>query len=140
MLSLENLHCGSINCTCIFFIKNIFIWVCFLNFQFYLLLLTVSGIFWLDFGDALMVWYILFFTLSLYVSYWHHLESVIVVRGKLFQRSSPLKLLDQLEPNLVCIITRVSSFKIVSGDAVHQSTWFLGNNSITVNNIRNLTR
>ena len=36
-----------------------------------------------------------------------------------FQRSSPLKLLDQLEPNLVWIITRVSSFKIVSGDAVH---------------------
>ena len=62
-----------------------------------------------------------------------------------------------LEPNLVWIITMVSSFKIVSGDAVHQSTWLLllkiehtlwcmvklqvlDNNSKTVNNIRNLTR
>ena len=53
---------------------------------------------------------------------WHPSLSSIV-RLKLFQRSSPLKLLDQLEPNLVWIITRVSSFKIVSGDAVHQSTW-----------------
>ena len=44
------------------------------------------------------------------------------VHRKLFQRSS-LKLLDQLAPNLVWIITRVSSFKVVSGDAVHQSTW-----------------
>ena len=58
-----------------------------------------------------------------HVSYYHHLASVAVVRRKLFQRSSPLKLLDQLEPNLVWIITRVSSFKIVSSDAVHQSTW-----------------
>ena len=46
----------------------------------------------------------------------------------------------------------VSSFKIVSGDAVHQPTWplllkiehmvklqVLGNNSKTVNNIKNLT-
>jgi hypothetical protein len=56
------------------------------------------------------------------VSYCHHLASV-VVRRKLFQRSSPLKLLDQLEPNLVWIITRVSSFKLVSDDAMHQSTW-----------------
>ena len=49
---------------------------------------------------------------------------------------------------MVRIITRVSSFKIVSGDAVHQPTWplllkiehmvkleVLGNNSKTVNNI-----
>jgi uncharacterized membrane protein YbjE (DUF340 family) len=50
------------------------------------------------------------------VSYCHHLASV-VVRRKLFQKSSPLKVLDQLKPNLVWIITRVSSFKIVSGDA-----------------------
>jgi hypothetical protein len=42
---------------------------------------------------------------------------------KLFQKYSPLKLLDQLKPNLVWIITRVSSFKIVSDDAVHQPTW-----------------
>jgi hypothetical protein len=50
------------------------------------------------------------------------------------------------------VITRVSSFKFVSGDAVHQPTWSLllkiehmvklqvfGNNSKTVNNIKNLT-
>ena len=57
------------------------------------------------------------------VSYCHHLASI--VRRKLFQRSSPLKLLDQLEPNLVLIITKVSSFKIVSVDAGHQSIWLL---------------
>ena len=37
---------------------------------------------------------------SFLVSYCHHLASVVVVRRKLFQRSF-LKLLDQLEPNLV---------------------------------------
>ena len=88
------------------------------------------------------------------VSYCHHLASVVVVRRKLFQKSSPLKVLDQWKPNLVWIITRVSSFKNVSGDAVHQPTWpivlllkiehmvklqVLGNNSKTVNNIKNLT-
>ena len=85
-----------------------------------------------------------------HVSYCYHLASV--VRRKLFQKSSPLKVLDQWKPNLVWIITRVSSFKIVSGDAVHQPTWrlllniehmvklqVLGNNSKTVNNIKNLT-
>ena len=85
-----------------------------------------------------------------YVSYCHHLTSI--VRRKLVQKSSSLKLLDQLKPNLVWIITRVSSFKIVSGDAVHQPTWPLllkiehmvklqvfGNNSKTVSNIKNLT-
>jgi hypothetical protein len=74
------------------------------------------------------------------------------VRRKLFKKSSPLKVLDQWKPNLVRIITRVYSFKIVSGDAVHQPTWplilkiehmvklqVLGNNSKTVNNIKNLT-
>ena len=84
-----------------------------------------------------------------HVSYCHHLASV--VRRKLFQKSSPLKVLNQWKPNLVRIITRVSSFKIVSGDAVHQATWplllkikhmvklqVLGNNSKTVNNIKNL--
>jgi hypothetical protein len=50
-------------------------------------------------------------------------SSSSVVRRKLFQKYSPLKLLDQLKPNLVWIITRVSSFKIVSDDAVHQTTW-----------------
>jgi hypothetical protein len=86
------------------------------------------------------------------VSYCHHLASVVVVRRKIFQKSSLLKVLDQWKPNLVWIITRVSSFKIVSGDAVHQPTWPLllkiehmvklhvfGNNSNTVNNIKNLT-
>ena len=93
------------------------------------------------------------------VSYCHHLASVVVVRRpsyvvrrKRFQKSSPLKILDQWKPNLVWIITRVYSFKIVSGDAVHQPTWplllkikhmvklqDLGNkNSKTVNNIKNL--
>ena len=84
-----------------------------------------------------------------HMSYCHHLASV--VRRKLFQKSSPLKVQDQWKPNLVWIITRVASFKIVSGDAVHQPTWplllkiehmvklqVLGNNSKTVNNIKNL--
>ena len=35
------------------------------------------------------------------VSYCHHLASVVVVRHKLFQKSSPLKVLDQWKPNLV---------------------------------------
>ena len=60
-----------------------------------------------------------------HVSYCHHLASVVVARRKLFQKSSPLKVLDQWKPNLVWIITRVSSFKIVSGDAVHQPTLLL---------------
>jgi hypothetical protein len=83
------------------------------------------------------------------VSYCHHLASV--VRRKLFQKSSPLKVLDQLKPNLVRIITMVSSFKMVSGDAVHQPTWplllkiehmvklqVLGNNNFEVNLITHL--
>ena len=87
-----------------------------------------------------------------HVSYCHHLASVDVVHRKLFQKSSPLKVLDQWKSNLVWIITRVSSFKNVSGDAVHQPTWplllkiehmvklqVLGNNLKTVNNIKNLT-
>jgi hypothetical protein len=74
------------------------------------------------------------------------------VRRKLFQKSSPLKVLDQWKPNFVKIITGVSSFKIVSGDAVQQPTWplllkiehmvklqVLGNNSKTINNIKYLT-
>ena len=67
-------------------------------------------------------------------------------------KSSPLKILGRCKPNLVRIITMMSSFKIVSGDAVHQPTWplllkiehmvklqVLDNNSKTVNNIKNLT-
>ena len=42
-----------------------------------------------------------------HVSYCHHLASV--VRHKLFQKSSPMKLLNQLKPNLVWIITRVQN-------------------------------
>jgi hypothetical protein len=41
-----------------------------------------------------------------HVSYSHHLASV--VRRKLFQKSFPLKVLDQWKPNLVWIITRVT--------------------------------
>jgi hypothetical protein len=100
-----------------------------------------------------------------HVSYCYHSAPVVVVRRmssvvrpssvvrrKPFQKSSPLKVLDQWKPNLVWIITRVSSFKIVSGDAVDQSTLLLllkiehmvklqvlGNNSKTVYNIKNLT-
>ena len=90
---------------------------------------------------------------KIHVSYCHHLAYVVVVvRHKLFQKSSPLKVLDQWKPNWVWIITKVSSFKIVSGDTVHQPTWplllkiehmlklqVLGNNSKTVNNIKNMT-
>ena len=36
-----------------------------------------------------------------HVSYCHHLVSVVVVCRKLFQKSSPLKVLDQWKPNLV---------------------------------------
>ena len=35
------------------------------------------------------------------VSYCHHLASVVVVRRKLFQKSSPLKVQDQWKSNLV---------------------------------------
>ena len=58
-----------------------------------------------------------------------------------------------METKLGLNCTRVSSFKIVSGDAVHQPTWplllkiehvvklqILGNNSKTVENIKNLTK
>ena len=105
-------------------------------------------------SDAVWLWYIkpeiTFTFISSPDPKIAHLASV--VRRKLFQKSSPLKILDQWKPKLVWIITRVSSFKIVSGDAVHQPTWplllkiehmvklqVLGNNSKTVNNIKNLT-
>jgi hypothetical protein len=54
---------------------------------------------------------------------WRPSSSSSVERRNLFKKSSPLKLPDQLKPNLVWIITRVSSFKMMSGDAVHQQTW-----------------
>jgi hypothetical protein len=56
-----------------------------------------------------------------------------VVRRKLFKKSSLLKVLDQWKPNLVWIITRVSSFKIVSGDAVPQPTWTRKSTSLHFN-------
>ena len=78
--------------------------------------------------------------------------SVVLGHWILFQKSSPLKVLDHWKPILVWFITRVSSFKIMLGDAVHQPTWplllkiehmvklqVLGNNSKTVNNNKNLT-
>ena len=36
-----------------------------------------------------------------HVSYCHHLASVVVVRRKLFQKSSPLKVQDQWKPKMV---------------------------------------
>jgi hypothetical protein len=60
-----------------------------------------------------------------HVSYCHHLASVVVVRRKLFQKSSPLKVLDQWKSNLVWIITRVSSFKFVSGVQFQLTTCLL---------------
>ena len=82
---------------------------------------------------------------------WRPSSSSVVLRNH-FKNISPLKVLDQWKPNSVWIITRVSSFQIVSDDAVHQPTWplllkiehmlklqVLGNNSKTVNNIKNLT-
>jgi hypothetical protein len=58
-------------------------------------------------------------------SFWNIRQKVLKFykfRRQHFQKSSPLKVLDQWKPNLVWIITRVFSFKIVSGDAVHQPT------------------
>jgi hypothetical protein len=56
-----------------------------------------------------------------HVSYCQHLASV--VRRKRFQKSSPLKVLDQWKPHLVWIITRVSSCKIVQNCRVGRS-WY----------------
>ena len=104
------------------------------------------------FKFALFKWWYELCSFSLNNFLAHLTQRASVVRRKLFQKSSPLKVLDQWKPNLVWIITRVSSFKILSGDAVHQPTWPLllkiqhmvklqvfGNNSKTVNNIKNLT-
>jgi hypothetical protein len=71
------------------------------------------------------IWHYVHKYIIVYSSYSHHLASVSVVRRKLFQKSAPLKVLDQWKPNLVWIITRVSSFKIVSGDAVQRQAKFL---------------
>ena len=116
------------------------------------IVLFVSCLFVLFFV-CLFVLFLLFFFLARWAIAitWRPSSSSVVLR-KLFQKSSPLKVLDQWKPILDWIITMVSSFKIVSGDAVHQPTWPLllkiehmvklqvfGNNSKTVNNIKNLT-
>ena len=98
----------------------------------------------------LIGWFLAHLTQRVKLSYYHHLASVFVVRRKLFQKSSRLKVLDQWKPNLVRINTRVS--KLCPVISVHQPTWplllkiehmvklqVLGNNSKTVNNIKNLT-
>ena len=43
--------------------------------------------------------------------------------SNLLQKSSPLRLLGQIKPNLATIIIRVSSLKIVSGDPAKQPRW-----------------
>jgi hypothetical protein len=49
------------------------------------------------------------------VSYCHHLASVVVVRRNLFQKSSPLKVLDQWKPNLVFeLLPKTCNFTICS--------------------------
>jgi hypothetical protein len=70
----------------------------------------------------------------------------------MLKKSSPLKLLDQMEPNLAGSIYVRSSIKLLHLIPFGQQTWPLllkiehsvklhvfGNNSKTVNNIRNLT-
>jgi hypothetical protein len=60
-------------------------------------------------------------------------SSSSVVLRKLFQRSSPLKPLDQLEPNLVWIITRVSTEHVCSLNFTYISYgfWNKGRNVLT---------
>ena len=53
---------------------------------------------------------------------WQFLQIFDICR-KLFQKSSPLKPLDQLKPNLATIILRVSTFKIVSVVPDDHPTW-----------------
>ena len=50
-------------------------------------------------------------------------EQFFVNFCNLLQKSSPLKLLGQIEPNLATIIIGVSSLKIVSGDPANQPRW-----------------
>ena len=57
------------------------------------------------------------------VSFCHHLASVVNVRRKLFQRSSPLKLLNQLQPNFSWMILRVFRIKIVFYLLFPQKRW-----------------
>jgi phage-related protein len=71
----------------------------------------------------------------------------------MLKKSSPLKLLGQMEPNLAGSIYVRSSIKILHLVPFGQQTWLLllkiehmvklhvfGNNSKTINNIRNLTK
>ena len=53
---------------------------------------------------------------------WHPSSSSIV-RRKLVQRSTPLKLLGQLKPNLVTIVLGWSPLKTVSGKSTRHQRW-----------------
>jgi hypothetical protein len=71
----------------------------------------ISSAFFISFHYS--TWLSSIFSISFHYSTWlssifsspdpncHHLASVVVVRRKLFQKSSPLKVLDQWKPNLV---------------------------------------
>ena len=57
---------------------------------------------------------------------WHpssSLSSSSIVRRKLLQRSTPLKLLGQLKPNLVTIVLGWSPLKTVSGKSTRHQRW-----------------
>jgi hypothetical protein len=51
------------------------------------------------------------------------LSSSSIVRRKLLQRSTPLKLLGQLKPNLVTIVLGWSPLKTVSGKSTRHQRW-----------------
>jgi hypothetical protein len=80
-------------------------------------------------------------------------RAILVSDWLMLKKSSPLKLLGQMEPNLAGSIYVRSSIKLLHLVPFGQQTWLLllkiehmvklhvfGNNSKTVNNIRNLTR
>jgi hypothetical protein len=79
-------------------------------------------------------------------------RAILVSDWLMLKKSSPLKLLGQMEPNLAGSIYVRSSIKLLHLVPFGQQTWLLllkiehmvklhvfGNNSKTVNNIRNLT-
>jgi hypothetical protein len=79
-------------------------------------------------------------------------RAILVSDWLMFKKCSPLKLLGQMEPNLAGSIYVRSSIKLLHLVSFDQQTWPLllkiehmvklhvfGNNSKTVNNIRNLT-
>ena len=81
------------------------------------------------------------------VSYCHYLASVIVARRKLFQKCSPLKVLDQWKPNwsessLGCLVSKLCPVMPCTNQLKIEhmvKLQVLGNNSKTVNNIKNQT-